>query len=197
VRLGGVDEASIEVGGRTLLDRTVDATVAAQEVVVVGARVPNPRPVTWTRESPPRGGPVAGLLAGVDALSVPPDLVCVLAVDMPRVTPATMARLVEAVRAEEADAAVLVDAQDRQQPLAGVYRDDALSRSGRRSATASTGCRSGGWSGHCGWSACPRWVTRPATSTPRRPHRGPRALTNRAASGKRLRIWRRRRTLGR
>lgn len=131
MRLGGVDKASIEVGGVTLLEQAITATVAADEVVVVGEQVPTSRPVTWTRESPARGGPAAGLLAGLNAFLVPPDLVCVLAVDMPRVTASTVARLVAAVSSDDdaamlIDGAVLVDGDGRQQTLAGVYRYRAL-----------------------------------------------------------------------
>lgn len=127
VRLGGVDKASIEVGGVTMLERAITTIASAGEVVVVGEQVPTSRPATWTRESPVGGGPAAGLLAGLDVLLVPPDLVCVLAVDMPRVTPSTVARLIAAVSADDdADAAVLVDQDGRRQTLAGVYRYTAL-----------------------------------------------------------------------
>lgn len=127
VRLGGADKAGIEIGGETLLEHALRATVASDEVVVVGPRVPTSRPVTWTREDPVGGGPAAGLLAGLDALGRRADLVCVLAVDMPRVTPATLARLVDAVRAEpDADGAVLVDPDGHRQYLAAVYRYDGL-----------------------------------------------------------------------
>jgi molybdopterin-guanine dinucleotide biosynthesis protein A len=46
-RLGGVDKAALEVDGVTLLERTLTATMAATEVVVVGPEVPTSRPVTW------------------------------------------------------------------------------------------------------------------------------------------------------
>jgi molybdopterin-guanine dinucleotide biosynthesis protein A len=129
VRLGGVDKASIEVDGATLLEHALVGTAAAGEVVVVGPEVPTSRPVTWTREDPAGGGPAAGLLAGIDALAVRPELVCVLAVDMPRFTAGTLGRLVDVLTAagkEAADAACLVDAEHRKQWLAGVYRYDAL-----------------------------------------------------------------------
>ncbi|GAA5114328.1 hypothetical protein GCM10023339_19810 [Alloalcanivorax gelatiniphagus] len=117
-RMGGVDKAGIELGGRTLLAYAVDAFLDADEVVVVGpAGVRTERPVTNVVEDPPRGGPVAGLLTGVDALLRPPRLVGVLAVDMPRVTPATMRRLREAAAGR--DGAFLVDGDGRRQ-LAGV-----------------------------------------------------------------------------
>lgn len=127
VRLGGADKASIEIAGVTLLERALAATSAASEVVVVGEQVPTSRPVTWTREDPPGGGPAAGLLAGLDAFRTPPDLVHVLAVDMPRVTAATLARLTWRLEDDlGADAALLVDADGRRQPLAGVYRYSSL-----------------------------------------------------------------------
>jgi molybdopterin-guanine dinucleotide biosynthesis protein A len=127
VRLGGVDKASLEVAGQTLLEHALAATAAADEVVVVGPQVPTTRPVSWTREEPPGGGPAAGLLAGLDALAVRPALVCVLAVDMPRFSSHTLARLVGVLASSEgADAACLVDESDRKQWLAGVYRYDAL-----------------------------------------------------------------------
>ena len=68
VRLDGADKATLEHAGRTLLDHALDAVAAAGEVVVVGDPVPTQRPVTFTREDPAYGGPVAALLTGRDAL---------------------------------------------------------------------------------------------------------------------------------
>ncbi len=126
-RMGGVDKASIEIDGVTLLERSLAAVVSALEVVVVGEPVPTSRPVTWTREDPPGGGPAAGVLAGLDRLHLTPDLLVVLAVDMPRVNAGTVARLTWAVEADPAvDGAVLVDPAGRRQTLAAVYRHTAL-----------------------------------------------------------------------
>ncbi len=126
-RLGGIDKASIRLDGVTLLERALAATSAAREVVVVGTETPTTRPVTWTREDPPGGGPAAGLLAALDRFTASPDLVVVLAVDMPKVSSGTVARLTWAVEASaEVDGAVLVDATGRRQTLAGVYRRSAL-----------------------------------------------------------------------
>jgi molybdopterin-guanine dinucleotide biosynthesis protein A len=123
-RMDGIDKASLEVAGRTLLEIALDAFLDADEVVVVGPRtVPTARPVTFTREDPPRGGPVAGLLTGVDALLRRPTLVGVLAVDMPRVSSSTMRRLREAAAGH--DGAFLVDADGRRQ-LAGVLLAERL-----------------------------------------------------------------------
>ena len=122
-RLDGADKSTLEHDGRSLLEHALGAVAAAGEIVVVGPALPTSRPVTFTRESPPGGGPLAGLSAGVAALSGMPDLVVVLAVDMPHVTADTVARLLSA--ADDADrrtdGAWLVDAVGRRQ-LAGVVR---------------------------------------------------------------------------
>ncbi len=128
-RLGGADKAALELDGVTLLERALAATVSAVEVVVVGVEVPTSRPVTWTLEEPAGGGPAAGILAAVDRLGAGPELVAVLAVDMPLVTPVTVARLTWAVEADaDVEGAVLVDPDGRRQPLAAVYRRVALAR---------------------------------------------------------------------
>ncbi len=141
MRLGGADKASIEVDGLTLLENALTATAAAREVVVVGSEVPTSRPVTFTREEPAGGGPGAGLLAGLDVIAVPPDLVCVLAVDMPRFNAGTVARLADALTeaGEDADGACLVDEEHRKQWLAAVYRPDALTRARPRDRAAEHG----------------------------------------------------------
>ena len=118
-RLDGADKSALEHAGRTLLDHALDAVAGAAEVVVVGPQMPTARPVFFTRESPPGGGPLAGLCAGVAALSGSAPLVVVLAVDMPHVDAGTVSRLVAAVG--DQDGAWLVDGSGRRQ-LAGVVR---------------------------------------------------------------------------
>jgi molybdopterin-guanine dinucleotide biosynthesis protein A len=125
-RLGGADKARIELGGRTLLARALLAVAEAEEIVVVGPTVvldpPNPA-VAFVTESPPGGGPAAGLLAGRDALSGPSTVLVVLAVDMPGVTAATIARIRDALT--EADGVFLTGSDGRRQ-LAGLVRISAL-----------------------------------------------------------------------
>jgi molybdopterin-guanine dinucleotide biosynthesis protein A len=112
-RLDGVDKASVEVDGRTLLAHTLDAVIDAAEVVVVGEPVFTERPVTFTVESPRHGGPVAALLTGCDALLRTTPTVVVIAVDMPRLTAHTIRRLHDAMG--DGDGAVLVDPSGRRQ----------------------------------------------------------------------------------
>jgi len=127
VRLGGIDKAAIEIGGRTLLERALVALADVPEVVVVGDEVPTSRPVTFTREDPVGGGPAAGLLAGLRRFVRPPDRVLVLAVDMPFVSAATLRRLTDAA---SGDGAVLVDRDGQEQYLCAAYSRAALHRAG-------------------------------------------------------------------
>ena len=128
VRLGGADKATIEVGGRTLLEHALAALDEVPEVVVVGSEVPTSRPVTFTREDPPGGGPAAGLLAGLARFATTPAYVVVLAVDMPLVTTGTVGRLTAAATSPQVDGAVLVDAGGRQQYLCAAYAVAAVRR---------------------------------------------------------------------
>lgn len=130
-RFGGADKASIELGGTTLLERSLQALAEVAEIVVVGDSVVTSRPVTFLREDPPGGGPAAGLLAGLAGFPRMPRLVVVLAVDMPLVTLATVRRLVLAADRDEKldgnrDGALLVDDTGRQQLLCAAYRSEAL-----------------------------------------------------------------------
>jgi len=129
VRLGGADKASLEVGGATLLERTLDALAGVAEVVVVGPEVPTSRPVSFTREDPVGGGPAAGLLAGLRLLRrlAAPAWVVVLAVDMPLVSADTVRRL---LTGSAGDGAVLVDDTGRAQYLCAAYAVEALERAG-------------------------------------------------------------------
>lgn len=130
LRLGGVVKAEVLLGGRTLLDRALDATPGARRVVVVGPPSLARPGVATTLEDPPAGGPAAGVAAGLrwlDAAGPPPaDRVLVLACDMPLAAAAVPA-LRDLLDAEPAaDGAVLVDDEGHPQPLAAVYRSAPL-----------------------------------------------------------------------
>ncbi|MET8509864.1 DUF6457 domain-containing protein [Streptomyces sp. NPDC004787] len=70
-RLGGADKPGVRVGGRPLLDRVLAGCRDAARTVVVAAPRATARPVEWTREEPPGGGPVAALDAGLRRLAEP------------------------------------------------------------------------------------------------------------------------------
>jgi len=124
-RLGGGDKTALDVGGRTILDRVLDATAAWPRVVVADDPGPAARErhpgVRWVREDPPGGGPAAALAAG--AATAPAALVLVaLAGDQPwagGVVPRLLAALDDA---PGAGAAMAVGTSGRRQPLLAAYR---------------------------------------------------------------------------
>ncbi|MEU9051220.1 NTP transferase domain-containing protein [Streptomyces sp. NPDC048384] len=125
-RLGGVDKPGVRVGGRPLLDRVLAACADAGTTVVVADPRPTARPVTWAREDPPGGGPVAALDAGLRHTGA--EQVVVLSADLPFLDEGTVRRLLAALRTGDADGALLTDADGRDQPLVAAYRAPALRR---------------------------------------------------------------------
>lgn len=131
-RMAGRDKPAIEIGGRSLLARAVEAVAGADPVVVVGPPRPLRAGVVWTREDPPGSGPLAALAAGLARVGVPgPDaapgtgLVAVLAADLVGVSAATVARL-RAALTPAAAGALVVDDEGARQWLLGVWRVAAL-----------------------------------------------------------------------
>lgn len=137
-RLGHLDKAAIEIGGRTLLDRVLHALGEARQVVVVGPPRNLPAGVLTTSERPAGGGPAAGLAAGLRQVEAP--LVAVLACDVPFMTVETMRMLVTTLQDADPrhDGVQLVDEGGRRQPLSAVYRTARL-----REAVTSLGVVSG------------------------------------------------------
>ncbi|MFC9811494.1 NTP transferase domain-containing protein [Streptomyces virginiae] len=125
-RLGGADKPALSVGGRALLDRVLDACPDALRTVVVGGRRPTARPVRWTREEPPGGGPVAALDAGLRDTTA--GLVLVLSADLPFLDRDTVRALLAAPDAHGTDGAMLRDPDGRDQPLVAAYRAEPLRR---------------------------------------------------------------------
>ena len=127
----GYDKISARLGDTTVLDHLLDGLVGALPgVPLVGVGPPRAtrQAVTWVREDPPGGGPVAGLARALQELAPddgPDDgWLAVVAGDQPF---AAQAVAVLAERAGRADAdAVLALDDDRPQPLLGVYRVGAL-----------------------------------------------------------------------
>lgn len=125
-RLGGVDKPGVSVGGRPLLDRVLAACADARNTVVVAGPRPTARPVTWAREDPPGGGPLAALDAGIRHATA--ESVVVLSADLPFLDEHTVLRLLAALRTGDADGALLTDADGRDQPLVAAYRASVLRR---------------------------------------------------------------------
>lgn len=124
-RFGG-DKTQALLAGVPLLDHVLLALPAPWPVVCVGPQRPTARAVTWCREEPPGGGPVAALAAGLAHATT--GCVVVLGGDMPQAG-AVVAVLAAALRARpEVDAVVGTDGEGRRQPLLAAYRLPSLLR---------------------------------------------------------------------
>ncbi len=139
-RMGGIDKTAAALGATTVLDHLLDSLPRGWHVVCVGEQRPTTRTVTWTRESPPGGGPVAGMAPALVLLTAPgppgsrpaaspppPDHVVVVAGDMPFAGPAAADLAVQLRDApDEVDAMLGSDGEGRTQPLLAAYRTMAL-----------------------------------------------------------------------
>ena len=125
----GSDKLAAPMGdGRSVLDTCLAGMPSAWPLVVVGPSRPVADDVgarvRWARESPPGGGPLAGVAAGLEL--VDGEVVCVVAGDTPRAG-AVLPLLVTALLADASvDAAVASDGEGRANPLLAAYRVDAL-----------------------------------------------------------------------
>ncbi|WP_426593922.1 molybdenum cofactor guanylyltransferase [Cellulomonas sp. McL0617] len=132
-RLGAPSKPEVVVGGRALLDHALAAVAGARQVVVVGPSSVGRPGIPTVLEDPPDGGPVAGLAAGLAAISSPSELVVVLACDVPRAGSALSALL--AATTPEVDGARLVSLDGHPQHLVAVYRASVLAAAFARMAT--------------------------------------------------------------
>ncbi len=120
----GADKTRQPLGEGSVLERLIMALPAEWVVVAVGVPRQLSRPVTWAREDPPGGGPLAGIAAGLACATT--ALVVVVAGDMPFAGSAAV-RLVDALVDEAGvDAVVSLDGAGRQNPLLAAYRADAV-----------------------------------------------------------------------
>lgn len=123
-RLGGVAKAQLVLEGERLVDRVVAAAVGAGARCVVVGPADLGTSVPTTHESPPGGGPVAGIAAGLAALVPGAPEVLVLACDL--VGPERVVAALRAADLDDVDGACLVEIGGRAQWLAGRYRREAL-----------------------------------------------------------------------
>ncbi|WP_233712300.1 molybdenum cofactor guanylyltransferase [Kribbella turkmenica] len=127
-RFGGVDKAMLVLDGVTMLDRVLAATEDAASTVVVGPVRTTYRPVSWTVENPPSGGPVAGIAAGLAHGSAP--IVAVFSCDLPWLTKDDVTLLVSGLG--DHDGHGLRDTEGHEQHLATAYRRTELAAAIRR-----------------------------------------------------------------
>ncbi|TDW30537.1 molybdenum cofactor guanylyltransferase [Cryobacterium psychrophilum] len=134
-RLGGAVKPAVEVAGRTLLSRVLDAREFVRHTVIVGPPAAHAAAgdaqALWALEDPPFGGPVAGISAGLDALdpSNPPDWFLLLACDLPWAADAArtlLATLADPTLSPAVEGLHLIDAEGHAQWLTAAYRNDAL-----------------------------------------------------------------------
>ena len=122
VRLGH-DKLVAVLGEQTVLNTLLAGLADALPgvpVSVVGPERTTTLPVTWCREEPVGGGPVAGLAA---ALPLDPHaVVAVVAGDQPFAAPALAPLLAALGSADGTDGAIGVDPSGRDQPLLAIYR---------------------------------------------------------------------------
>ncbi len=147
-RLGGRLKPAIPVGGARMIDRVLAALAGSvpsgdvsvgsvainASIIVVGPSelalpgivgVAHPSLIIRVQESPPGGGPVAGLGAAFATPEVAAsDIVVIVGGDQPVLTNADVTRLVDAI---DDDGAVYVDDDGRAQWLCGAWRTAALS----------------------------------------------------------------------
>ncbi|MBC7631496.1 NTP transferase domain-containing protein [Aeromicrobium sp.] len=120
-RMGGVDKASIELDGETLLARTLRAVSGAARVVVVGdVEAPGH---TVVQEAPRFSGPASAIGAGV--AEVHASHVLLTACDQPFLADA-LDLLLDACAGGTGDGAIAVDGDRRRQHLMSVVRTEAL-----------------------------------------------------------------------
>lgn len=128
----GHDKASLPVAGRRLIDHVLDELAGWPDlgsvVVVAPDTLAVPAWVLQTMESPPGGGPVAGLFAGLAALDAADDAhVLLLTCDAPRAARLAGRLVATAERSPGLDG-VLARAGGRPQYLLAVYRVAGLRR---------------------------------------------------------------------
>lgn len=124
-RLGGRPKAHLVFDGSTLLECTLLSVQDARQIVIVGDPGPTAVSATTivTRETPPYGGPVPALTAGLAAgTGVVSEWVLVLACDMPRVGEAIPVLLSH----PSGDGVLGLDVDGREQYLLACYRRAAL-----------------------------------------------------------------------
>jgi molybdenum cofactor guanylyltransferase len=134
----GSDKLAATFEGRSLLERAIDAVAGVGDEVLVVLAPGDERtlpgsatPVRRVVDPELHGGPLVGLLAGLEAAAQP--LVVVTGGDMPTLEPAVLEAMVRVLAASEmgTDAIILASRGDRP-PLPAVLRTGAATSVARR-----------------------------------------------------------------
>lgn len=127
-RLDAADKASVVVDGTALVDHVFAAVRGCTPIIAVGPDSLSRPGIRVVREQPAFGGPVAAISAALRALEESDATeTWLLACDLPRAQ--DLVALLGAVAIpDDADAVIAVDADGREQWLAGRYRLNALRR---------------------------------------------------------------------
>lgn len=121
----GSDKSQAKIDGVSLIERILTSIPSEFDIVIVG---PDPKIINvhyrTVQESPIGGGPVAGFKAGLGICMS--ENVVLIATDMPFALSRTL-HLLESMKPHD-DAVMYVDEDGFRQPLAAVYRVEAVER---------------------------------------------------------------------
>ena len=124
--MGGVSKAELTLNGYTFRNRILLALISVPQIIVVGPTftAENPK-ISFTREQPIGGGPVAAISAAIPL--VEHEFVGILSVDAPfAVSP--LLEMYRVVEQDSIDEALVATDGNHESYLVSVYRRDALIR---------------------------------------------------------------------
>lgn len=121
----GSDKSQALINGKTLIARILESIPSEFEVIIVG-QDPHIESSAYVcvQEEPLGGGPVAGFNAGLQICDS--EIALLIATDMPFAI-AKVINLLNLMKSHD-EALMYVDAEGFQQPLAGLYRVEAVER---------------------------------------------------------------------
>ena len=117
----GSDKSKALIQGRSLISRILESIPDEIDVIIVG---PDPgiqsHAYRCIQESPQGGGPVAGFKAGIEICQS--DIVALVATDMPF----AVIHILNLMNMMDSDSVMYIDNEGFRQPLAAVYRVEAV-----------------------------------------------------------------------
>ena len=125
-RMGGVSKAELTLNGYTFRNRILLALISVPQIIVVGPTftAENPK-ISFTREQPIGGGPVAAISAAIPLVGH--EFVGILSVDAPfAVSP--LLEMYRVMEQDSIDEALVATDGNHESYLVSVYRRDALIR---------------------------------------------------------------------